>query len=115
MIKNAKKEYIFEDSRPFNSCHASTLELLQNGDVCAAWFGGTKEGADDVAIWCSKRTNGEWESPVKAAYQNGIPHWNPVLFKLTNEKIFLYYKVGRRISQWHTMFTYSLDNCETWI
>lgn len=114
MIKYAIKEFIFEDIRPFNSCHASTLELLQNGDICAAWFGGTKEGAEDVAIWCSVRTNGEWSSPVKVAHQDGTPHWNPVLFKRSDGDIYLYYKVGRRISQWHTMFTYSSDNCQSW-
>ncbi|MBD0378628.1 exo-alpha-sialidase [Paenibacillus sp. WST5] len=111
---NQIKEFIFEEDRPFPSCHASTLELLPGGDIIAAWFGGTKEKAGDVAIWMSRRVGGGWTSPVKAADQEDIPHWNPVLFRRGDGILFLYYKVGVSIAEWVTMVMRSTDNGFTW-
>ncbi|WP_199614062.1 sialidase family protein [Paenibacillus alkalitolerans] len=108
------KEFIFEDDRPFLSCHASTLELLPEGEVIAAWFGGTRERAGDVAIWTSRREKGGWTSPVKVADQEGVPHWNPVLFGRRDGVLFLYYKVGHNISEWTTMVMRSQDGGRTW-
>ena len=55
-------EFVFE-SAPFASCHASTIVETRSGLV-AAWFGGTREGADDVGIWLSRRVSGKWTLPV---------------------------------------------------
>lgn len=93
-----EKEYIFEDDRPFRSCHASSLAHLSNHEVLVAWFGGTEEGHADVDIWCSRRKKGKWEQPYKICAEEGLPHWNPVLFKGDNEVLYLYYKVGHTIS-----------------
>lgn len=60
MFTSVVHELIFDHDRPFVSCHASHLALLPNGDVLAAWFGGSREGADDVAIWCSRRQGESW-------------------------------------------------------
>ena len=52
-------EFIFQPgSAPFPSCHASTVVALKGGELMAAWFGGTAEGAPDVAIWGSRRVDG---------------------------------------------------------
>jgi predicted neuraminidase len=80
----------------------------------AAWFGGTKEGADDVAIWTSRRENAVWSAPLKTAAEVGVPHWNPVLLTKPDGKIMLFYKVGRKISEWYTKFIISKDNGLTW-
>ncbi len=111
---HVKKEYIFEDDRSFENCHASTLVVLPDEHVIAAWFGGTREGAGDVAIWCSRRIGGKWSPPVKVADQEGIPHWNPVLFQGENEKVYLFYKVGHTIPRWQTMVMTSEDRGHTW-
>ncbi|MDD9269187.1 exo-alpha-sialidase [Paenibacillus sp. GCM10023248] len=108
------KEYIFEDDRPFLSCHASTLEKLPDGHVLAAWFGGTKEKAPDVAIWVSRRTDAGWTAPLKVADQDHIPHWNPVLFRRPDGELFLYYKIGTSIEEWETMVMRSSDDGYTW-
>jgi predicted neuraminidase len=109
-----EKEYIFEDRRPFASCHASTVVVLQDGDVLVSWFGGAKEGANDVAIWCSRRTQGKWSEPRKIAAREGLPHWNPVLFQANDGLLQLYYKVGHTIPHWYTMVTTSRDEGESW-
>ncbi|MBE1441942.1 sialidase family protein [Paenibacillus sp. OAS669] len=111
---NITKQFIFEDDRPFLSCHASTLELLPGGDIIAAWFGGTKEKAGDVAIWISHRRNGQWMPPVKVADEEDVPHWNPVLFRRADGVLFLYYKAGYSIAEWETRVIRSLDNGLTW-
>lgn len=106
-------QHIFETGAHFPQCHASTLCLLPDGSVAAAWFGGTHEKAPDVAIWFSKRTNGVWSEPVKAADKENIPCWNPVLF-LDGEKLLLFYKVGKEIPSWQTFVKESADFGATW-
>jgi predicted neuraminidase len=41
---HARKEMIFDENKPTPACHASTVLPLPNGEVLAAWFGGTAEG-----------------------------------------------------------------------
>ncbi len=60
--------------------HASTVVELKNGGIMAAWFGGTKEGAADVAIYGARLHNGVWSAPTELARAAGVPCWNPVLF-----------------------------------
>lgn len=108
------KEFVFEEGVPFAECHASTVLRLDNGDLLAAWFGGTKEGNDDVMIWLSRRTNGKWTEPVCVTKEEGIPHWNPVLFQTDSDTVTLYYKIGRQIPYWKTKVMESRDFGLTW-
>src|SRR4051794_3798584 len=96
-------EFIYETA-PFPSAHASTIAETSDG-VLAAWFGGAREGAADVGIWAARRTNGVWTPPVEVA--NGVqpdgsrhPCWNPVLFKMPNGPLALFYKVGPSPRTW---------------
>ena len=107
-------EFVFGDQRPFASCHASTLVILPDDEILVAWFGGSRESAGDVAIWMSRRTHGKWTPPTKVADEEGIPHWNPVLFQDPDGTIFLFYKTGHRIKDWQTMVMTSKDNGHTW-
>ena len=52
-----RADFLF-DSAPFPSVHASTIVETGEGLV-AAWFGGTREGAQDVGIWMSRQMAGE--------------------------------------------------------
>src|SRR5277367_6911985 len=72
-------EFVSE-KMPTASCHASTVVELSNGDLLASWFGGTREGAPDVAIWMSRRTPAGWSSPREAAREPEVAAYNPVLF-----------------------------------
>jgi predicted neuraminidase len=111
------KEHIFEPEKFFLQCHASTLVVLnhQKDEVLASWFGGTHERHPDVAIWLSRRKDGQWSDPVKVADAENIPCWNPVLFKGNNEKLYLFYKVGENPQLWHTMVMTSDDGGYTWL
>jgi len=108
------REYIVEDSKDFESGHASTLIELANRDILAAWFGGSWEGAPDVAIWTAKRVDGVWQRPKMTTDQRGVACWNPVLFTRKDGTIQLYYKVGVKISEWRTWLVESKDQGESW-
>ena len=110
-------EFIFE-SAPFPSVHASTIAETKDGLV-AAWFGGTREGANDVGIWVSRRVNGKWTPPVEVGtgvQPDGTRHptWNPVLFELRPGELTLFYKVGPSPRTWWGMARTSKDNGRTW-
>lgn len=108
------KQYIFEENSPSPSCHASTLTYLSNGEILAAWFGGTCEGDPDVDIWLSRCNRGTWSHPIKIAEEQGLPHWNPVLFAKDDGRVYLFYKVGRTFSEWYTRVMISENNGQTW-
>lgn len=99
---------------PFPSCHASTIEEVKPGVFLAAWFGGTDEGDPDVGIWVSRNENGEWSEPVEVAQEDGVPTWNPVLFKMPDGEIHLYYKAGPSPQTWSGLLKRSKDEGKTW-
>ncbi|MDO3412460.1 sialidase family protein [Saccharibacillus sp. CPCC 101409] len=109
----AEKQYVFEEERPFRSCHASTVAVLPGGEAICAWFGGTYEKSKDVAIWLSARSGKTWSVPRKAADEDGIAHWNPVL-DAAPDGLNLFYKVGHEIVDWHTRIVRSTDGGDTW-
>jgi predicted neuraminidase len=101
-------------SAPFPECHASTVVVLKNDELMAAWFGGTKEGAPDVAIWGARRVGGVWSAPVELEREKGVPSWNPVLFHTKDGRLWLYYKVGPSPGNWAAGRMYSDDEGKTW-
>ena len=106
-------QYIFTEA-PFLSCHASTLVESSDGDFMAAWFGGTREGDPDVAIWWSIKHGSEWSAPQVLAKENNTPCYNPVLFYTNDGKLWFYYKYGTHPSIWSAARRYSLDDGTTW-
>lgn len=70
-----KDEFLYDYSG-FPSAHASTITQQKNGDLVAAYFGGTFERDPDVCIWVSRKPKGakQWEKPIMAVdgvYQLG--------------------------------------------
>lgn len=108
-----KGEFIFENA-PFPSCHASTIVELRNGDLLAAWFGGTWEGNPDVAIWCSRRSADRWSAPTVLARESRAPTWNPVLFHTKDGRLWLYYKFGVGPQYWKAARKWSDDEGKSW-
>ena len=117
-LNKVSEEFVFNDP-VFRQCHASTIVEIAPGKFMSAAFGGTEEGNKDVCIWLSVKENNEWSKPVNVG--NGIindtlryPCWNPVLFKIKEGKLFLFYKVGPSPKTWWGMFRTSMDNGQTW-
>ena len=94
--------------------HASTVVELKNGDIMAAWFGGTAEGAKDVVIHGATLHNGVWSPVVELAKADNVACWNPVLFHTKDGKLWLYYKFGLRPASWAGARKWSTDEGKTW-
>lgn len=107
-----RREFIFEEA-PFRSCHASTIAETGHG-LIAAWFGGTQEGADDVGIWIARKTGSAWSAPEEVADDRGFPCWNPVLHRMRDGNLWLFYKAGPSPRAWWGMTMLSRDGGETW-
>ena len=117
-LKKVSEELVISNA-PFKECHASSIVEILPGKLMVTFFGGTGEGEKDVTIWQATQQNNRWNFPVSIA--DGIvndalryPCWNPVLFKTSGEKLFLFYKVGPTPAQWWGMFKTSMDNGKTW-
>ncbi|MGA2632426.1 MAG: sialidase family protein [Terriglobia bacterium] len=113
MAVEVRSEFIFENA-PFAECHASTIVETSEGDFLEAWFGGAREGSKDVAIWMARLSGGGWSAPFEAARENGVPAWNPVLFRGRDERIWLFYKVGDSPETWTGAYKTSTDSGRTW-
>ena len=110
-------EFIYE-AASFPSCHASTVLETKDG-LLAAWFGGSYESNPDVCIYCSSYDGSLWSEPVMAA--DGVvsdtlryPCWNPVLHRLDDGSIVLFYKVGPNPREWWGEYRISSDEGRTW-
>jgi len=110
-IRILTKNRIFTETKS-EMCHGSTVLPMENC-ILSAWFAGSYEGADDVAIKISRYTDGCWSVPRVIKYCSE-PHWNPVLADLGNGRTALYFKVGREIKTWRTIVCYSDDQGDTW-
>ena len=111
-------EFIYERAS-YPSCHASTIVETANGQLVAAWFGGTAEKNPDVGIWVARWENGGWSPNVEVA--NGVqadgtrhPTWNPVLFQPRGGPLMLFYKVGPSPQTWWGEVRTSTDEGKTW-
>lgn len=94
--------------------HASTLVELKNGDILAAWFAGSREGAPDVKVYGARQHNGVWGAPFELARADKVACWNPVLFHAQDGRLWLYYKYGTKPSTWAGARKWSRDEGRTW-
>lgn len=113
------EEFLYEQA-DFPSCHSVTLVELDNGDLLATYFGGTRERHPDVEIRLQRKTpGGVWSAPrsVATGIQNDTlryPTWNPVLFQPEGRDLMLYYKVGPSPKEWWGEYITSSDGGNTW-
>jgi predicted neuraminidase len=114
VIASAQVREFVSIDMPTPSCHASTIVELSSGDLLTSWFGGTKEGAPDVAIWMSRRTPKGWSKPREAAREPEVATYNPVLFHSADGLLWLYYKLGNSPSSWAAAREFSRDEGASW-
>lgn len=71
------------DDPRFPFAHASTIAANMNGDLKVAWYGGSREKANDVAILSSRlpRAHRHWAPARIADDTPGRSEGNPVLFQ----------------------------------
>ena len=126
--------FLYEQA-PFPQCHASTIAQTPEGDLVAAYFGGSYEKCPDVGIWVSRKPVGSavWEAPVlveDGVQPDGTPVacWNPVLFQIPDQtspsfagltgespsELLLFYKVAPTIQYWVGYIRRSRDGGRTW-
>lgn len=106
-----QKEFVMAQL-PTDFCHGSTILKLADGSFLCAWFGGSKEGNADTAVWLSRKTAAGWSTPLKIA-DGAEANWNPVLFYFQNT-VYLFYKEGQSIAEWKTYCRKSADLGITW-
>ena len=111
------KELIYPiDGGKTPSCHASTLVILGDGSIRAAWFGGMHEKNPDVEIYSSVKKDGKWQEAEMVSVRSDTACWNPVLYAdpTDADHILLYFKRGAEISGWQTFVRESFDGGYTW-
>ena len=104
---------------PSVTSHSSTIVEV-NGELLAAWMGGSTNRGLDANIWFARKKGGAWSAPVEIA--NGIHDedrvrnacWNPVLFLPRSGPLYLFYKEGRSPETWWGMVMVSNDSGKTW-
>ena len=109
-----EERVISHPSSAVPSCHAATVVDTASGELLAAWFGGTREGRPDVAIWLARYDGASWGDPLTVVDEPGVPLWNPVLFRDRNDVIWLFYKVAPTIPSWTGAYVRSHDGGNTW-
>eukprot|EP00899_Mesostigma_viride_P000791 jgi/Mesvir1/10712/Mv13796-RA.1 len=116
-------DFVFE-YKNYKQCHAGTIVEAGDGAVVAAWYGGTAEEDPDTVIYSSRYTRGRWNKPIVIADGmvlsdvDGVHErhavWHPVLFRVPNGPIMLFYKVGPSTRLWTGMFKMSYDHGKSW-
>lgn len=112
-IPELRREFASIDDERWRHCHASTVVAVDD-ELLAAWFAGSAEGADDTGIWMARRTLGVWSRPERVDDGEQVPHWNPVLAVAPGGVLWLFFKRGRRISEWQTLVRTSADGGRSW-
>ncbi|KNA11659.1 hypothetical protein SOVF_132900 [Spinacia oleracea] len=114
MVTIVKQEFTFhQESRPFNNCHVSTILEVNKGELLAAYWGGSKEGASDVKIYTQRLIHGSWSSPIAVDGEPSATVWSPVLCKSHNQ-VLLFYRVGPTFQTWTGCMKRSFDDGLTW-
>ena len=101
------------------SAHGSSLAALPEGGLYATWFGGSREGARDVAIYGAKKPPGgpSWSAPFLVHDTPGQSDGNSALwFDPRRERLWLYFVtlVGEN---WHEAIVkrkVSTDEGKSW-
>ena len=105
------KSFIFE-KEPTDSAHASSIASLAGDELLAVWYGGSREGASDVAIYSSRKNidKSGWSKPEILIDHNNVAEdlgrhikklGNPVLLSDNNKTLWMFF-VSTSIGGWST-------------
>ena len=81
------------------SAHAATIEFWNDHPVFS-WFGGSREGAGDIAIYLNNLHNDN--ETILVGDKDSTPRWNPILFNYDN-RLYLFTKLGTFCDRWQTL------------
>ena len=110
-----REQVVAEKLQP-PSCHSATIEELENGELIAAWYSGSYEGAEDTILMSSRRTlDGNWTRPSELLNMPSLPLGNPVLDRNCNQLV-LYFVIlyGDWWTEARLAKIESRDNGYTW-
>lgn len=114
VTEGVRREWVSIDDPRWSQAHASAV-IRHGKSVLVAWFAGTREGTPDNRIWLTRKRDDDegWSTPV-ALTTDAVARWNPVLAHSPAGELWLFYKVGPRISGWTTWVRKSSDGGTTW-
>ena len=113
-----KFQFLYNSLQNYPSCHAGTIVQLQSGGFLAAFYAGTHEGHEDVAIFLSrtKSLSESWSEPELIINTPGKSEGNPVLWVNSQGRISLFYVTQQRHG-WDYVLMYDIfseDEGHTW-
>ena len=71
-----------------HTSHASTIEILPDGSLAAAWFSGEHEEASDLAIVFSVLNGGKWSKPQIISERDGYANQTQFYSMISYTKLF---------------------------
>lgn len=105
------KSFIFQQG-PTESVHSSSIVSLADNELLAVWYGGSREGASDVAIYSSRKgaEEADWSEPEVLLDHDRVARdlgryirklGNPVLLSDGTGKVWMFF-VSTTIGGWST-------------
>jgi predicted neuraminidase len=73
--------------------HCATVTALPDGVLLAAWYAGSREGADDVAILSAICLGGVWSEPRLIVQIPGHSVGQPVFLPRANDEVWLFFVI----------------------
>ncbi len=110
-----EEEFVANSFTPY--AHAPTIvETRKSGRLVVAWFGGSREGVNDVSIWVNHkdRDSSTWSPPQELDDGSGQPCWNAILVEPSGGPLLAYYRIGDSVPDWQGYVKTSKDEGVTW-
>ena len=109
---------IFSKLSSHPSVHASTIEVLPNGDLLVSFYAGTVEKSKDITIFLCRYNSRKntWTAPTIIVDKPEFSLGNPVLFLAPDQILWLFYLVMQG-QKWNTCTLHSIksdDFGHTW-
>ncbi len=119
------RSFVFK-KEAVSSVHASAITAVADGELLAVWYGGSREGSRDVAIYGSRKIrSSEWTQPSRMISRTELARdtgrhikklGNPVLLSDGENNVWMFF-VSTSIGGWSTSsinLVISRDGGRTW-